>query len=218
MDLDPPTPARSVHPDIPSLRDLASATEAATKLKPYDWQLEIAEALTERRDTFCIAGTGSGKTLAFVMPCFIDSMALVWIFSPLKYIEQQQEATFKGWNLQVCSVNTNTSYPGLHKDILSGKYRVIITSPGRLLEHNKLRPIIIQLGAQNRNNIVVVDEAHCICIWSEQFRKMYGLLGTLRIFLPPETPFCTATATATQSMRKQIRSSLRFTDDHLFVN
>ncbi|KDN40801.1 hypothetical protein RSAG8_07819, partial [Rhizoctonia solani AG-8 WAC10335] len=32
MDLDPPTPA---------------TTEAATKLKPYDWQLEIAEALTE---------------------------------------------------------------------------------------------------------------------------------------------------------------------------
>jgi ATP-dependent DNA helicase RecQ len=66
--------------------------------------------------------------------------------------------------------------------------------------------------------MVVVDECHCICIWSDEFRKMYGLLGTIRIFLLPGTPFCAATATLTSSMRKQVLSSLRFSDDHLAVN
>lgn len=48
---------------------------------------------------------------------------------------------------------------------------------------------------------------------------MYGLLGTLRTFLLPGTPFCAATATATLSMRKQILSSLRFTEgDYDLVN
>ncbi|KDN35537.1 hypothetical protein RSAG8_11494, partial [Rhizoctonia solani AG-8 WAC10335] len=129
-----------------------------------------------------IAGTGKGKTLPFIMAYFVDSRVVIWIVSPLNYIQKQQEKQFRDeWNIPVCSVNATTSYPGLHKqDILSGKYRVIITSPERLLEFNKLRPIIIQLGAQSWNNIVIVDEWHCICIWSDQFRKTYGLLGTLR--------------------------------------
>ncbi|KAG8790398.1 hypothetical protein FRC12_011986 [Ceratobasidium sp. 428] len=67
------------------------------------------------------------------------------------------------WHLDAVAVNATTSYPGLHKvrrrvslasqrlaeaaqDILNGKYRVITSSPGQLLEYNKLRPMVIQLA------------------------------------------------------------------------
>ncbi|KAF9560465.1 hypothetical protein CPC08DRAFT_608470, partial [Agrocybe pediades] len=36
-------------------------------IKPYDWQLDIAEALLLGLDCSVIAGTGSGKTLPFVV-------------------------------------------------------------------------------------------------------------------------------------------------------
>ncbi|KAG9082579.1 hypothetical protein FS749_006745 [Ceratobasidium sp. UAMH 11750] len=151
---------------------------------------------------------GSGKTLPMVMPCFLDARVRVWVVSPLNYIEQQQERAFNSWGVPTYAVNATTSYPSLHKDILNGTYRVIITSPEQLLEYNKLRPILIKLGSQNWINIVIVDECHCICIWSEHFRKTYALLGTLHVFLCPRTPFCAATATVTASMQKQVRSSL----------
>ena len=39
---------------------------------PYDWQVDIAEALLLGLDSVLIAGTGAGKTLPFIMPLFVD--------------------------------------------------------------------------------------------------------------------------------------------------
>ncbi|KAG8784515.1 ATP-dependent DNA helicase sgs1 [Ceratobasidium sp. 428] len=225
-----------VDPDADLRLRLREATHKATRRDPYDWQLDIAVALCRGRDVLCLSPTGSGKTLAFVMPCFVEPRTLVWIVSPLNYIEQQQARVFRDdWHLDAVAVNATTSYPGLHKvrrrvslasqrlaeatqDISNGKYRVIISSPEQLLEYNKLRPLVIQLAGQGYKHVVVVDECHCICVWSENFRKMYGLIGSLRTFLLPGTPFCAATATATQSMKKQILSSLHYTDSYLPIN
>jgi Rad3-related DNA helicase len=109
----PPSPTLPI--TTPLREQLKEATEKATGYVPYDWQVDIAEALCTRRDALCVAGTGSGKTLAFVMACLIDPQALVWIISPLNYIQKQQEKTFKAWGIKACSVNATTSYPGLHK-------------------------------------------------------------------------------------------------------
>jgi hypothetical protein len=112
----PPLAPRAGAENTLSLRQrLLDETKKATGYDLFDWQLEIAEALVNQRDTLCIAGTGSGKTLAFVMPCLIDPRALVWVVSPLNYIEKQQEKAFNDWGIQACSVNASTSYPGIHK-------------------------------------------------------------------------------------------------------
>ncbi len=39
---------------------------------PYEWQLDVSEAIILGLDTILIAGTGSGKTLPFVMPLLAD--------------------------------------------------------------------------------------------------------------------------------------------------
>ncbi|KAG9084025.1 hypothetical protein FS749_005561 [Ceratobasidium sp. UAMH 11750] len=134
MDLDPPPapappPPPAAEPN-PLLRQrFIDAAKKHTHRQPYDWQLDIAEALHNRRDVFCIASTGSGKTLPYILNTLIDPRTLVWLVSPLNYIEQQQEKTFKEWNIRACSVNATTSYPGIYKVyILPGTTRDALSS------------------------------------------------------------------------------------------
>ena len=58
--------------------------------EPYQWQLDVTEAILLGLDSVVIAGTGSGKTIPFMLPLLLhpDKMALV--VSPLKILQQDQ--------------------------------------------------------------------------------------------------------------------------------
>ncbi|KAF8598992.1 hypothetical protein BDV93DRAFT_408450, partial [Ceratobasidium sp. AG-I] len=71
----------------------------ATGIVPYQYQVNVTAALYSGRDVLCVAGTGSGGTLAFVMICFMRLDAIVWIVSPLNFIENQQNKQFRAWGL-----------------------------------------------------------------------------------------------------------------------
>ena len=59
-------------------------------LTPYDWQMEVAEALILGLDCLVIAGTGAGKSMPFVMPLFAFPDKMVVIISPLNALEEDQ--------------------------------------------------------------------------------------------------------------------------------
>jgi superfamily II DNA/RNA helicase len=64
--------------------------------KPYDWQLDVAEALILGQDCIAIAGTGSGKTMPFGMPLMHPDYQdrIVLVLSPLNELEVEQVRTF----------------------------------------------------------------------------------------------------------------------------
>jgi hypothetical protein len=66
--------------------------EAFNGNTPYDWQLDMAEALILGLDSMVIAGTGSGKTMPFGMPLLVDETKkkIVLIISPLNDLEVEQ--------------------------------------------------------------------------------------------------------------------------------
>src|SRR5438128_1077555 len=51
--------------------------------KPYEWQLDTAEALLLGLDSMVIAGTGAGKTLPFVMALLYTKASCIIIISIL---------------------------------------------------------------------------------------------------------------------------------------
>jgi superfamily II DNA helicase RecQ len=61
-----------------------------------------------------------------------------------------------------------------------------------------------------RVNALIVDEAHCIDEWGEEFRPMYRQLHRLRSFTGQEVPFVACTATCATSTFNIIWSSLGF--------
>jgi ATP-dependent helicase YprA (DUF1998 family) len=73
--------------------DLVTAFKRASNgLEPYDWQLDVTEALLLGLDCVVIAGTGSGKTMPFAMPLLVDKTKkkMVIMISPLNDLEEDQ--------------------------------------------------------------------------------------------------------------------------------
>lgn len=68
------------------------ATEAFDGKAPYDWQVDVCEAIILGLDCIVIAGTGAGKTMPFAMPLLVDETKrkMVVIISLLNELEQDQ--------------------------------------------------------------------------------------------------------------------------------
>ena len=66
-----------------------SVTALCPKIKPYDWQIDVAEALALGLDTTVVAGTGSGKTLPWAMPLLLEENRdkICLVISPLNELE-----------------------------------------------------------------------------------------------------------------------------------
>jgi len=57
---------------------------------PYEWQLDVTEAILLGLDSVVIVGTGAGKTMPFMMPLLLDDKKKVIIISPLKILQADQ--------------------------------------------------------------------------------------------------------------------------------
>jgi len=71
-------------------RTLSDAVTAlCPAITPYDWQLDLAEALTLGLDATVIAGTGSGKTLPWALPLLLEHNRdrICLVISPLNELE-----------------------------------------------------------------------------------------------------------------------------------
>lgn len=214
---------------------VVNAYEATGKIA-FKYQLDMAMAIDARRDALCIAGTGCGKTLAFILICFLRPEFIIWIVSPLNYIENQQCDQFRAWGLSAINVNASTLTPQLlsvsmqahtfsfsefwHQDIKSGKYRVIISSPEAYQDPNKLRPALLSPELERFTHVTVVDEAHCIKTWGNDFRKAYQRIGDMRVFMrdPDRSPMVAVTATASDSVKAAILHSLKFRNGYHLEN
>ena len=61
---------------------------------PYEWQLDITEAILLGLDSSIIAGTGSGKMIPFMLPLLLDNKKKVVILSSLKVLQEDQVSSF----------------------------------------------------------------------------------------------------------------------------
>jgi ATP-dependent helicase YprA (DUF1998 family) len=59
---------------------------------PYQWQLDVAEAIHLLMHVVVIAPTGAGKTIPFILPLLIEGAehGMVLIISPLQELQNDQ--------------------------------------------------------------------------------------------------------------------------------
>ncbi|KAJ7222321.1 P-loop containing nucleoside triphosphate hydrolase protein [Mycena pura] len=200
-------------------RDLTRRFDKEYGKPPYDWQIDVAEALILGLDAVVIAGTGAGKTIPFMMPLLLHRKKFVLIISPLKVLQEDQAARFEAIGLAAAAVNGDT-YTTEMKDALDKQtLNAILTSPEMCFTHPEFRKWLRSEPTAQRLLAVIVDEAHCASQWGGDFRPHYSMLDSLRTLLPVGTPVLATSATLNPQALRDICSSLNVDlDESFYIN
>jgi ATP-dependent DNA helicase RecQ len=176
-------------------------------------QREVIEQVLDGRDVLCVMPTGGGKSLCYQLPALLlPGVALV--ISPLIALMKDQVDVLNDRGISATLINS-TLDPAEQRarmtEVEAGRYRLVYVSPERFRS-----PRFLAMMARLRPSLLAVDEAHCISEWGHDFRPDYARLGLARRKLG--SPPCIAlTATATDTVRRDIADQLGFRDPELFI-
>ncbi|XP_057299470.1 ATP-dependent DNA helicase Q1-like [Hydractinia symbiolongicarpus] len=151
-------------------------------LKPK--QVQCFEALLKGRDVVAVLPTGYEKSLIIqLLPDVIPQKStrnIVIVVCPLSSIIEDQVQFLNSVGISAMSLHFNNSSTSSYE-------KAILSEQGR----NLLKSTVYQ------DNVVgiVIDEAHCVEFWGEEFKKDFKELSTVRTYFP-KASMLALTATA----------------------
>lgn len=189
-------------PDPAQLRQIVRDRFGHPDFRPG--QLPLVRAALRGRDALGVLPTGGGKSLCYMLPAMLlPGPALV--VSPLISLMEDQVMRARGLGMSaehLTSAQPRRLRQRVVERTASGEVDLLFVAPERL-ESESFRRCLERMSPV----LVVVDEAHCISMWGNDFRPSYRTLGRLRGLT--RAPFLALTATATPTVRDDIRRSLR---------
>ncbi|MBR4824965.1 MAG: DNA helicase RecQ [Spirochaetaceae bacterium] len=168
-------------------------------------QLDVIKSVLSGNDTLAVMPTGGGKSLCCQLPALVFK-GITIVVSPLIALMQDQvsqleeagiEALFLNSSLTLDQYSLNTSL------IRGGKVKIVYCAPETLVTER-----MQQLLANVQVSLLTIDEAHCISEWGHDFRPEYRMIASVRA-QHPEAVCLAMTATATQTVRNDIKRSLK---------
>ena len=176
-------------------------------------QYKIVKDTVKHYDQLVILPTGSGKSLCYQLPAIVSSGFSI-IISPLKALIKDQIDNLKKRNIPVLSFYGDTTKS--EKELLAREIRnhqntthLIYTTPETIENNMEFRAYLDTLEFRNKLDRFVIDEAHCISQWGNNFRPAYRGLQKIRDYYPT-VPIMALTATATPPVQDDIVKLLRF--------
>ena len=164
-------------------------------------QESVVATILQGRDVMAVMPTGAGKSLCYQIPALVlDGITLV--VSPLISLMRDQVSSLLQNGVRAAYLNsslTSRQYALALDNARRGVYRIIYVAPERLLTESFLDFAMNAPIAQ-----VVVDEAHCVSQWGQDFRPGYLDVAPFIARLPVRPRVSAFTATATQSVRGDI--------------
>jgi ATP-dependent DNA helicase RecQ len=178
-------------------------------------QLPIVLAALSGKSILVVSPTGSGKTLCFQLPALLRDRVSV-VISPLKTLMSEQVSDLLRKKIPGTFLNSDLSSreKETRLSMLSrNAFTMLYVAPERFYIRNTgERDQLANIAP----SFLVVDEAHCVDQWGNDFRPEYGRLDEVRQKLgsPPVLAF---TATAGKEMQDRILRSLGIPDATVFV-
>jgi ATP-dependent DNA helicase RecQ len=180
-------------------------------------QLDVVLAALRGESLLFVSATGSGKSLCFQVPTLLRRGCGL-VISPLKALMNQQVASLNLKKIPATFINGDLGprEKEIRYQLLrDGAIKFLYCTPERF-DRTMVRPSEIREIIRSRPSYLIVDEAHCIDRWGNDFRPNYGRLGAVRRALgsPPVLAF---TATAGTASQGRILESLGIPDARVIV-
>ncbi|MBQ2680213.1 MAG: DNA helicase RecQ [Firmicutes bacterium] len=177
-------------------------------------QEEIIEKVLSGRDVCAIMPTGAGKSLCFQLPALMmDGVTLV--VSPLISLMKDQVESLRQMGIRACFVNSSlqdAEISRIYEAVANNECRILYVAPERLSNDEFL------MVAQSVNiPFVVVDEAHCVSQWGQDFRPDYLRIAEFVRILEKRPVMGVFTATATERVRRDIVDKLELRNPYVLV-
>lgn len=176
-------------------------------------QWESIEALLAGRDALVVMPTGSGKSLVYQLPALMLP-GLTVIVSPLIALMKDQQDKLAAHGVDALAMHSHLSAAESRdtqqrmEDLSS---EILYLTPERFKDRDFFEKLLTR-----KVTLFVVDEAHCVSQWGHDFRPDYLVLGSIakRLGAPP---ILALTATATDTVRKDIARQLGMRNPHITI-
>ena len=172
-------------------------------------QAQIIDSITAGRDALAVMPTGGGKSLCYQVPALLLP-GITLVISPLISLMKDQVMALKSAGVDTAYINSSLSSEQLrevYRRMRGGAYRIVYIAPERLEGEG-----FVALMQELELSLIAVDEAHCISQWGQDFRPSYLKITEFLARLEHRPTVAAFTATATESVRRDIARILELRD------
>ncbi len=176
-------------------------------------QREVISTVLAGQDCLCVMPTGGGKSLCYQLPA-IARPGLTLVVSPLIALMKDQVDQLTARGLRATFINSTldaTEQTRRLDQMAEGAYQLVYVVPERFRSSR-----FVEALRKSQLRFLAIDEAHCISEWGHDFRPDYARLGRFRKQLG-DPPTIALTATATDTVRRDIVELLNLREPRLFV-
>jgi ATP-dependent DNA helicase RecQ len=192
------------------VRELARTRLGFERLRPG--QEQAAAAAAAGRDVLAVLPTGGGKSAIYELAALLRGGPTV-VVSPLIALQDDQLAHLKAAGLAATVLNSAQSAGARAAALVTacGPDEFIFVSPEQLANDETREAL-----RRARPGLFVVDEAHLVSQWGQDFRPDYLRLGALADELGASVRIA-LTATAAPPVRREICRRLGLRDPELVI-
>ena len=171
-------------------------------------QEEVIRSVLAGADTLALMPTGGGKSITFQVPA-LARPGIYLVISPLVALMKDQVSHLLRRGIRASFISSEMPRAEILQQLencILGDYKFLYISPERIssdLFQSKLTAL------KKKVNLLVVDEAHCISQWGNDFRRDYRLIADIRDVIP-DVPVIAVTASATAGVVADICEQLHF--------
>lgn len=164
-------------------------------------QEPIIDRLLSGGDVVGIMPTGAGKSICYQVPALMQE-GITLVISPLISLMKDQVSALVQSGVSAAFINSTLtprqSELALYR-AANGIYKIIYVAPERLST-----PSFLHFALNADIAMVIVDEAHCVSQWGQNFRPSYLKIAEFIASLPKRPIAAAFTATATDKVKDDI--------------